>query len=283
MSMKQLIVAYVPVIHAGYLRFFEQFADVPIYLLAKEVTDQFRPLQKDIRALDPEHIKISLAALFPDRKIEVLGKQQLAELKSGADEAVEIVMPDEEVSRAIAQEHLVDKKVEFVSVFLRWDRAKSTVDQEIEAHEVISHDQFDQQMMERAQSLKNKSADWWRQVGAVVVQDGQVIGHTYNRHVPEEQQPYLDGDPRADFSRGDHIDVSTALHAEAGLIAEAAKSGTSLAGASLYVTTFPCPNCAKLIAYAGIKKVYFEEGYAMVDGQRILEDNGVEIVRVKSI
>lgn len=241
------------------------------------MTDQFRPLQKDIRALEPALIKTSLEALFPGRAVMVADSRQLSVM---ANKDVEFVMPDEEVSRAVAEQFLTGKKIEFVSVFLRWDRAKSTVDQEIEAHEIISHEEFDRRMMTLAQSLKGKSADWWRQIGAVAVKEGDVLLAAFNRHVPDEQQPYLDGDPRADFSRGDHIEVSTALHAEAGLIADAAKKGTSLAGASLYVTTFPCPNCAKLVAYAGIKKLFFEEGYAMVDGQRILADNAITIVRV---
>lgn len=277
--MKQVIVAYVPVVHQGYLNFFSQFAEAPIFIVSRQLTDQFRPLQKDIRALAPADIKASLTALLPGREVAVVDRGELEELKQ---EKVEVVMPDEEVSRAIASEYLAERPVTFSSVFLRWDRAKSIVDQEIEAHQVVSHQEFDRQMMAQAESLKNKSGDWWRQVGAVIVTDGQVLDQTYNRHVPDEQQPYIDGDPRADFSRGDHIDISTALHAEAALIAQAAKKGTSLQGASLYVTTFPCPNCAKLVAYAGIKKLYFQEGYAMVDGQRILEDNGVEIIRVSN-
>ena len=38
------------------------------------------------------------------------------------------------------------------------------------------------------------------------------------------------------------------MHAEARLIAAAAREGRATAGAVLYVTDFPCPPCAKLIA-----------------------------------
>ena len=47
----------------------------------------------------------------------------------------------------------------------------------------------------------------------------------------------------------------------------------------MYVTDFPCPPCAKLIAGAGIAKLCFREGYAVLDGQDVLEAAGVEIVR----
>ena len=69
--------------------------------------------------------------------------------------------------------------------------------------------------------------------------------------------------------------------AEAQLVAAAAKQGISLEGASMYVTTFPCPPCAKLVAYSGIKKLYYADGYGVLDGERVLKSQGVEIVFVK--
>ena len=48
----------------------------------------------------------------------------------------------------------------------------------------------------------------------------------------------------------------------------------------MYMTDFPCPPCAKLIAGAGVAKLYFREGYAVLDGRDVLEAAGVEIVQV---
>jgi dCMP deaminase len=47
----------------------------------------------------------------------------------------------------------------------------------------------------------------------------------------------------------------------------------------MYVTDFPCPPCAKLIAAAGISRLYFREGYAVLDGQDVLDAAGVEVVQ----
>ena len=88
------------------------------------------------------------------------------------------------------------------------------------------------------------------------------------------------GDPRANFYKGVGLELSTATHAEARLIAQAACDGDATRGAVLYVTDFPCPPCAKLIAAAGIERLYYREGYAVLDGQDVLEGAGVEIVRV---
>ena len=48
----------------------------------------------------------------------------------------------------------------------------------------------------------------------------------------------------------------------------------------IYVTDFPCPPCAKLIAGAGIERVYYRQGYAVLDGADVLQAAGVEIVHV---
>jgi dCMP deaminase len=77
-----------------------------------------------------------------------------------------------------------------------------------------------------------------------------------------------------------HLELSTATHAEARLIAQAAREGTSTKSAVMYVTDFPCPPCAKLIAAAGIAKLYFRTGYAVLDGEDVLAAAGVEVVQV---
>lgn len=52
-----------------------------------------------------------------------------------------------------------------------------------------------------------------------------------------------------------------AIHAEMDALVTAHRNGVSCKGATLYVTTFPCHNCAKHIAAAGIKRVVFVEPY----------------------
>ena len=51
------------------------------------------------------------------------------------------------------------------------------------------------------------------------------------------------------------------VHAEMDAILSCARNNISTQGATLYVTTFPCHNCAKHIVAAGIKKVIFVEPY----------------------
>ena len=59
----------------------------------------------------------------------------------------------------------------------------------------------------------------------------------------------------------DILEYSRSVHAEMNLISNAARRGVSLSGATLYVTTFPCHNCAKHIVASGISKVVYLEPY----------------------
>ena len=98
--------------------------------------------------------------------------------------------------------------------------------------------------------------------------------------MPSPHSPYADGDPRNTLHKGIGTDIATAIHSEARLIAEAARKGLSLEGATLYVTIFPCSLCTKQIAFSGIKKIYYSGGYQMLDQEIVLRSKGVEIIFV---
>lgn len=60
---------------------------------------------------------------------------------------------------------------------------------------------------------------------------------------------------------GDITEYGRMVHAEMNAVVDAARLGRSIRGGTLYVTTFPCHNCAKHIIASGIKKVIFIEPY----------------------
>ncbi len=276
--MNKIIVAYVPVIHAGYLEFFGKYPDVEMLVVfGPYILEDFDHLvRKDIRAVDQVDIVRMVDGLRIFRSVHVLDSFFMEHI---LQKKPEIVMPDEDESHQVAKKYFSGLSVTFDSVFLRWDKSRSVKEMPV-VSEVTTSREFDQKFAQQAFIESQKSSDWWRQVGAVVVKDGQVVLSGYNQHVPSPQTPYVFGDPRGLFSKGVRIDLTTGEHAEASVIAEAARHGISLLGASLYVTTFPCPPCARLIAHAGIKECYFREGYAVLDGENVLERAGVKIIRV---
>ena len=60
---------------------------------------------------------------------------------------------------------------------------------------------------------------------------------------------------------GDITEYGRMVHAEMNAICDATRCGRSLKDSSLYVTTFPCHNCAKHIIAVGIARVVYIEPY----------------------
>lgn len=274
---QQLILAYIPVLHQGYLDFFARHKRAKtLLLIGPEFTSHYRSMQKDLRALKPEQIKASVEALELFDTVEIVenGDFQLTTYN------FQLVSPDEDETRDFIAKFLPNANVEYDGVFLRWDKTKTVSGRDVELDVEISRDEFDQQMMNLAYESAAKSSDWWRQTAAVLVKDKKVIAVARNTHVPQDYQQYVDGEPRAQFGKGEHIDLSSAYHAEATVIVEAARKGISTEGCWLYATTFPCPYCAPIVANSGIKKIFYSEGYAMIEGDKTLKSKGVEIYKV---
>lgn len=279
--MREIIIAYVPVLHDGYRQFFVRHAGADeLYILGKEITDQFKPLTKDIRALDPQMMKQALLSLGFFKKVSVLDSAGLATL---ASEKVKIVMPDDEVCRELGSKHFAGGEVTYDSVFLRWDKHKAMEEKPVQTDQRISHDEFDRQLMAKLKKDAQRSSDYWRRIASAIIKDGKVLLTVYNQHTPTEHAPYENGDPRDNFSKGIGVEFSTSIHSEARLVAEAARKGICLDGVSLYTTVFPCPPCAKQIAFSGVKKLYYAGGYAVLDQDILLKEKGVEIIYVEGV
>jgi cytidine deaminase len=58
------------------------------------------------------------------------------------------------------------------------------------------------------------------------------------------------------------IEFQRAVHAEMSAITDAASRGVSVKGCTLFVTTFPCHECARHIVATGIDRVVYIEPYA---------------------
>lgn len=121
-----------------------------------------------------------------------------------------------------------------------------------------------------------------RAVGAVAVMAGRIVATGYNG-APAGVQNCLDRDfclrTKMGVPSGQRHELCYAVHAEANVITQAAKHGTSLKGASLYCTHQPCSLCAKLIINAGIKMVCYEHPYPDDLASALLEEAGVVVVR----
>lgn len=68
----------------------------------------------------------------------------------------------------------------------------------------------------------------------------------------------------SDLKRTQFMDIGEFMrpvHAEMAALIDSARRGVSVNGLSMYVTTFPCHNCAKHIIAAGLRQVVYLEPY----------------------
>ncbi len=116
-----------------------------------------------------------------------------------------------------------------------------------------------------------------RPTGAVLVKDKQLLASGYNGSMPGAphciDQVMPDGSPYCHrrvlkIADVDKYNYCRASHAEANAIAQAARYGVAIKGASLYVTLQPCFVCLKLLATAQIERVYYELAYESQDPLR---------------
>ncbi|MBP7569362.1 MAG: dCMP deaminase family protein [Acidobacteria bacterium] len=114
---------------------------------------------------------------------------------------------------------------------------------------------WDEYFMAAALLMASRSACGRLHVGCVLVSAGayphRVIAAGYNGFLPgcAHQSRLRDGHEQA------------TVHAEQNAIADAARRGVSVGGATAYVTHFPCINCAKILAAAGVRAVKYHHDY----------------------
>ena len=129
-----------------------------------------------------------------------------------------------------------------------------------------------------------RSKDPSTQVGAYITDDNNMpISVGYNgmpRGLSDDSAPW---DSQGE-ENGDLLTVKNTyvVHAELNAILNALQSGKCLVGTTMFVTLFPCNECAKAIIQAGIKKVIYLRMYSnpKIVGatKRMFDAAGIEYV-----
>jgi dCMP deaminase len=136
---------------------------------------------------------------------------------------------------------------------------------------------WDETFMLMSILIAQRSKDPSTQVGACIVgQDNVIIGLGYNGH------PRGCHDDKIPWKReGTVLDVkyTYVVHAEANAIINA---NSSVKGCRMYISLFPCNECAKMIIQSGIVEVvYTSDKYADVDifkaSRKMLRMAGVKL------
>jgi dCMP deaminase len=114
---------------------------------------------------------------------------------------------------------------------------------------------WDEYFMATALLMASRSACERLHVGCVLVSGGE---HR-NRIIAAGYNGFLPGNPHLSRVRDGHEQAT--VHAEQNAVADAARRGISLSGATAYITHFPCINCAKILAAAGVRVIKYHVDY----------------------
>lgn len=125
-----------------------------------------------------------------------------------------------------------------------------------------------------------------RKVGAIIVKDNEILGSGYNGS-PKGLPNCCDDPTRCyrtqhNIPSGQKLELCYAQHAEINAIFNALKSNRDLQHASIFVTTFPCSNCAKAIIQSGIKHIYYLDNYVNDFTLNMLNEARVNVIEMDS-
>jgi dCMP deaminase len=121
-----------------------------------------------------------------------------------------------------------------------------------------------------------------RAVGAVVVKDRRILSTGYNG-APVNVTHCVDAGclrEKLNVPSGEKHELCRGIHAEQNAIIQAAYHGVSIKGATLYCTNLPCSICAKMIINAGVKAIYYVEGYADSISEDMLKEADIQLMRL---
>ncbi len=278
------LLAYVPVLNQRHVDWFKRHEESPLYLIPQEMAVGFLPrLSRNIAAVSPETTATSIRFNGLIREVAIFNPENWDPRLAKDSGWKDWVLPDEDISHEVAERYLkpIGASCLFEEIWARWDMTAVQKMQPVIPDVIVSESEFDQVRMRLAECRKTDSPDWWRQIGAVLFDaGGEPISSACNLHMPNEYETYIFGDPRLNVDAG-QIGKYTSLHAEKAVIVLAARLGRPTNGGSMYVTVFPCEDCAREIAFAGISKVFFREGYSALNAREVFRSWGVEVVQVK--
>ncbi len=141
---------------------------------------------------------------------------------------------------------------------------------------------WDTYFMDITRLVAKRSTCVRRAVGALIVRDKRILSTGYNgapsgiRHC---------GDvgclrKKMNVKSGERHELCRGIHAEQNAIIQAAYHGVSIRDGALYCTNLPCVICAKMIINAGLARIYYESGYADALSQDMLDEAGIERIKL---
>ncbi len=136
--------------------------------------------------------------------------------------------------------------------------------------------------MDITQLVARRSTCIRRAVGAIIVKDKRILSTGYNG-APTGIKHCVDIGclrEKMNVTSGERHELCRGIHAEQNAIIQAAYHGVSIKDAVLYCTNFPCSICAKMIINAGIRRIYYQSGYADELSRELLKESSIKLFKL---
>ena len=134
---------------------------------------------------------------------------------------------------------------------------------------------WEEYFMNIAKEVATRSTCDRKHVGALITRDKTILSTGYNGSI--RGMPHCD--EAGHMMENDHC-VAT-IHAESNAVLQAAKNGVMIDKAEVYITASPCWPCFKMLANAGIKKIYYGEFYRDERIFDVAKKLGIELIHIK--
>jgi dCMP deaminase len=151
--------------------------------------------------------------------------------------------------------------------------------------ERIARPDWDAYFMNITSLVAERSTCTRRKVGAVIVKDKRILATGYNG-APSGIAHCIDIGcmrEKLEIPSGEKHELCRGIHAEQNAIVQAAYHGVSIKESTLYCTNMPCSICAKMIINAGIKNIFYLDGYADKIAEQMLIEGDVDLIRLDNI
>jgi dCMP deaminase len=137
---------------------------------------------------------------------------------------------------------------------------------------------WDEYFMQITRLVATRGTCLRRQVGAILVKEKKILTTGYNG--PPPGLPHCDEKggclrDKLGVPSGERHEISRAVHAEQNAIIQAAVSGVSISGATLYCTNQPCFICTKMLISAGVREFVIQDGYPDPLAKEMMEEANI--------
>lgn len=135
--------------------------------------------------------------------------------------------------------------------------------QNLEPPDGVSRPTWDEYFMQITKLVGSRATCMRRRVGAILVKDKHILATGYNG-APKGVSHCIEAGclrEQLGIPSGQRHEICRGLHAEQNAIIQAAAHGTNINGSDIYSTALPCVICAKMLINAGIRRVFYLDGY----------------------